>query len=125
MTTVSQPTQTTVAPPAEPTFVKPRFRVLNTANSYSVQVELPGVKKENVSINLEKDVLSLRASRSNTVPADWKPLYRELREANYQLRLHLNVPVEESKLSAKLENGILTLSLPLRETAKPRTISVS
>ncbi len=56
---------------------------------------------------------------------DWKPLYRELSDVNYQLKLKLNVPVEDSKLSAKLEDGVLTLTLPVKEAAKPRTIAVS
>ena len=124
MTTCCNPSTSTVQAPEE-TAVKPRFRVLNSAESYTVQVELPGVKKENVSVNLDKDLLSVRGTRSTTPPADWKPLYRELSDVNYQLRLKLNVPVEDSKLSAKLEDGILTLTLPLKEAAKPRTISVS
>jgi len=105
--------------------VKPRYRVLNATDSYSVQVELPGVKKENVSINLDHNVLTLRARRSTTPPADWKPLHRELNDVDYLLRLKLNVPVEESKLSAQLADGVLNLSLPVKETAKPRTIPVS
>jgi len=124
MTTVA-PAPTKVQAPEETPSVKPRFRVRTNAESYTIQVELPGVKKENVSVNLDKDLLSVRGTRSTTPPADWKPLYRELSDVNYQLRLKLNVPVEDSKLSAKLEDGILTLTLPLKEAAKPRTISVS
>jgi HSP20 family protein len=124
MTTVAN-TPSKVQAPEETPAVKPRFRVRTNAESYTVQVELPGVKKENVSVNLESDVLSVRGTRSTTPPADWKPLYRELSDVNYHLRLKLNVPVEDSKMSAKLENGILTLTLPVKEAVKPRTISVS
>jgi len=124
MTTVA-PAPTKVQAPEETPTVKPRFRVRTNVENYTIQVELPGVKKENVSVNLDKDLLSVRGTRSTTPPADWKPLYRELSDVNYQLRLKLNVPVEDSKLSAKLEDGILTLTLPLKEAAKPRTISVS
>lgn len=123
MTTCCNPSTTVQTP--EETAVKPRFRVLNSAESYTVQVEMPGVKKENLSVNLDQNVLSVRGTRSTTPPADWKPLYRELRDVNYQLKLKLNVPVEDSKLSAKLEDGVLTLTLPVKEAAKPRTIAVS
>jgi HSP20 family protein len=125
MSTCCNPSTSTVQTPAQTSAVKPRFRVQNSADSYSVQVELPGVKKENVSVNLDQNILSVSGTRSTTVPADWKPLYRELCDVNYQLRLKLNVPVEDSKLSAKLEDGVLTLSLPVKEAAKPRTIAVS
>ena len=121
MTTSCQPTQTQEQSEA----VKPRYRVQSAADSYTVQVEMPGVKKDHVTVNFDKDVLSVRGTRSTTPPADWKPLYRELSDVNYQLRLKLNVPVEDSKLSAKLEDGILTLTLPVKEAVKPRTISVS
>jgi HSP20 family protein len=105
--------------------VKPRYRVQNGTESYAVQIELPGVKKENVSINFDENVLTIRGRRSTAVPADWKTLHRELSDVDYLLKLHLNVPVEESKLSAKLADGILSLNLPMKETAKPRTIPVS
>ncbi len=105
--------------------VKPRYRVQNATDSYAVQVELPGVKKENLTINLDQNVLTVRGRRSTAVPADWKPLHRELSDVDYVLKLHLNVPVEDAKLSAKLADGILDLNLPVKETAKPRTIPVS
>jgi HSP20 family protein len=121
--TTCQPTQT---PTQEQTAaVKPRYRVQNASDSYSVQVELPGVKQDGVSLNLDRDVLTIRGRRSTTPPADWKPLHRELNEVDYLLRLKLNVPVEDSKLSAHLADGILSVTLPLKETAKPRTIPVS
>jgi len=124
MTTVA-PAPTKVQAPEETPSVKPRFRVQTNPESYTIQVELPGVKKENVSVNLDQDLLSVRGTRSTTPPADWKPLYRELSDVSYHLRLKLNVPVEDSKLAAKLEDGILTLTLPVKEAVKPRTISVS
>jgi HSP20 family protein len=105
--------------------VKPRYRVQNAADSYSVQVELPGVKKDGLTINLDRDVLTVRGRRSTAPPADWKPLHRELNDVDYLLRLKLNVPVEDSKLSAHLADGILNVTLPVKETAKPRTIPVS
>lgn len=121
--TTCQPTQTKSQ--EQTASVKPRYRVQNATDSYAVQVELPGVKKENLSINLDQNVLTVRGKRSSTVPADWKTLHRELSDVDYVLKLHLNVPVEDSKLSAKLADGILNLNLPMKEVAKPRTIPVS
>ena len=121
MTTSCQPTQTQEQSEA----VKPRYHVQTAAESYSVQVELPGVKKDAVSLNLDRNVLTVRGRRSTTPHADWKPLHRELNDVDYLLRLKLNVPVEDSKLSAQLADGVLTVVLPVKETAKPRTIPVS
>ncbi|MCE9519760.1 MAG: Hsp20/alpha crystallin family protein, partial [Verrucomicrobia bacterium] len=89
------------------------------------RVELPGVKKDNVRIDLDSDVLTIHAKRSSAAPAEWKPLHRELVEDDFVLRLKLNAPVEESKLAAKLEHGVLAVELPVKETVKPRSIPVN
>jgi len=112
--------------PAEPktAAVKPRYFVDGTQEAYEVRVELPGVAKDGVSINLEENVLTLRAKRTPSALSDWKTLHRELSGLDFLLRLRLNTQVDEEKMTAALENGILTLKLPVKEAAKPRRIEV-
>lgn len=110
---------------AVPTGVKPRYSIDGDQAAYSIRVELPGVKKNQVRIDLDSDVLTIQAKRSSAAPAGWKPLHRELAEDDFVLRLKLNAPVEESKLAAKLEHGVLAVELPVKETVKPRTIPVN
>lgn len=104
--------------------LKPRYEVSGNRESYDIRVELPGVKKEGLEIRLDKSILTLRAKRSVGPLATWKPLHRELPNLDYLLRLKLNAPVDDAKLSAKLEDGVLILHLPLKEAAKPRRIEV-
>ena len=104
--------------------VKPRYLVTVGKDSYQVRVELPGVRKDSVHVNLDRDVLTIRAERKANTADGWKTLHRELHVASYALRLKLNAPVDEAALTAKLEDGVLALSLPLKEAAKPRTIAV-
>ncbi len=103
---------------------RPRYQIETTSEAHTVRVELPGVVKEDVRLNLEDGVLSLSAARSRVVPEAWKPLHRELSDAGYELRLRLNDHVDEARLSATLEDGVLTLTLPVKEAAKPRAIAV-
>lgn len=103
---------------------KPLYNVTGNAEAYEVRVELPGVAKSGVKIDLEDNVLSIRGERQSATPEGWKTLHRELSTLGYQLRLRLNTPVDEDKLTANLENGVLTLKLPLKEAAKPRRIEV-
>ncbi len=103
---------------------RPRYQVEHSPEAHTVRVELPGVSKDAVRLNLDDGVLHLTAPRRSTVPANWKPLHRELSEAGYELRLKLNDRVDESRLSAGLEDGVLTLVLPVKETVKPRSISL-
>lgn len=105
--------------------MKPRYDVQAGADAYEVTVELPGVRKDKVAIQFEKGVLTLKAERQSTAQDGWKTLHRELNTLNYGLQLKVNVPVEEAALKAKLEDGILTLTLPVKEAAKPRTIAVA
>ncbi|MCE9519241.1 MAG: Hsp20/alpha crystallin family protein, partial [Verrucomicrobia bacterium] len=61
-----------------PVGVKPRYSIDGNQDAYSIRVELPGVKKDNVRIDLDSDVLTIHAKRSSAAPAEWKPLHREL-----------------------------------------------
>ncbi|HEY1052680.1 MAG TPA: Hsp20/alpha crystallin family protein [Prosthecobacter sp.] len=104
---------------------KPRYNVKGTADAYEVRVEMPGVSKNGVKIDLDDNVLTLRGERASSVPEGFKTLHRELSPLSYLLRLRLNTPVDEDKMAAKLEDGVLVLSLPIKEAAKPRQIPVA
>jgi HSP20 family protein len=103
---------------------KPLYNVNGNAEAYEVRVEMPGVPKSGVKLDLEDNILTVRGERNATVPEGMKTLHRELSPLSYLLRLRLNTPVEEDKMTAKLEDGVLTLRLPLKEVAKPRQIPV-
>lgn len=104
---------------------KPRFSIERQDDAFVIRVEMPGVPKSGVNIEYHEDVLTLRGERSVPVPADWKPLHQEISTLNYQLRLNVNTPVDDEKLTASLEDGVLTLTLPVKPTALPRQISVN
>jgi HSP20 family protein len=106
------------------TWRKPIYRVLDTADAHEIRIELPGVPKSGVSVRLEDHVLAVEGHREMAVPADWKSLHREIPDADYQLRLRLNLPVDENRLEARLEQGVLHLRLPVQESARPRQIEI-
>lgn len=103
---------------------KPRYFVNGDKDAYQLKIELPGVSKDGVSINLNENILAIRAKRKSAVPSDWKVLNRELHDLDFALRLKLNAPVDADKMTAKLEDGILTVRLPVKEAAKPRRIEI-
>lgn len=103
---------------------KPLYNVNASADAYEVRVEMPGVPKSGVKLDVEDGVLTVRGERNSTVPAGMKALHRELSPLSYLLRLRLNTPVDEEKMTAKLDDGVLTIRLPLKEIAKPRQIAV-
>lgn len=103
---------------------KPIYRVLDGQDACEVRIEMPGVPKSGVSIHLEEGVLTVSGRRTPTAAESWKPLHREIPTEDYQLRLRLNTPVDEDRLEARLDHGVLSLRLPLRETARPRRIEI-
>ena len=103
---------------------KPRYNVAGTPDAYEVRVEMPGVPKTGVTLDLEKEVLTIRGERTKNQSAEVKALHRELSDLPYVLRLKLNTPVDEDKLTATMQDGILTVQLPVKEAANPRKIAV-
>ncbi|MEZ5387155.1 MAG: Hsp20/alpha crystallin family protein [Prosthecobacter sp.] len=103
---------------------KPLYNVNGNAEAYELRVEMPGVPKNGVKLDIDDNVLTVRGERNSSVPEGMKALHRELSPLNFLLRLRLNTPVDEEAMNAKLEDGVLTIRMPLKQTAKPRQIQV-
>lgn len=126
MNTTCTPSTCTPAPSGVTESVrKPLYNVNGSADAYEVRVEMPGVPKGGVKLDLEDNILTVRGERAVAVREGMKTLHRELSPLNYLLRLRLNTPVDEEKLTAKLEDGVLSITLPLKEAAKPRQITIN
>ncbi len=89
-----------------------------TDDSYEVRAEMPGVRKEDVSIELENAVLSIRAKRS---------LENEQGGGEITMARDITVgdDVAADKVKARMENGVLSIQLPKREARKPKAIKVA
>jgi HSP20 family protein len=125
-TTCCEPSKTVAKSPSARTerVLKPVYSVDSAEHAYEVRVELPGVPKGGVRVDLHENVLFIRGERRVKAPDSWRPLHRELPELDFRLRLRLNAPVDEDQMKASLEDGVLTLQLPIREAAKPRQIEI-
>jgi HSP20 family protein len=92
-----------------------------------VEAELPGFKKEEVDITLENQTLTISGERRETPEGekkgDW--LLNERRYTRFLRSFTLPPTVSEQSVNAKLENGVLTVTLNKREESKPRKITVS
>jgi len=112
-------------PPRQGAYLRPHYEVAQGKDAYTVRVYVPGASKDNVSITVDQDTLSIEAARKDVAPENWRARYREIPTADYRLRLNLNVPVDAENISAKTENGVLSITLPVAEAAKPRQIAVN
>lgn len=107
------------------TFQRPRFITSEDTSGSTVQIALPGVKKEDVALTLLEASLKIEAKRGDSVPADWKPHKQASSSADYALELQLGSRLDGTRTTATLDSGILTLKVPLKEEAKPRQIEVN
>lgn len=104
--------------------VKPRYESRYNEDSWEVSVALPGVRKGDVSVSIENEILDLAAIRRREAPEHSRPLADYPEERRYRLRLDVGPEVDPNGVDAGLEDGVLTLKLPLREEVKPRSIPV-
>lgn len=105
---------------------RPRYNVEESEHAYTVAVQVPGVNKSGVEVSLENTTLTLTATRNRVKPSESaRVLRREIADADYRLNLEVNVPVSREGISAQVVDGVLTLTLPKAEEAKPRRIEVN
>lgn len=108
---------------AERALVAPLVNIVENKDGYVLQAEMPGVNKEGLSINLEANVLTLEGRRHPQNGAG-KLLYRESRGADYRRVFELDPDIDAARISARIEQGVLTVQLPKAEKVKPRKIAV-
>ena len=104
---------------------KPEYDVKETADAYGLTVYLPGVAKENLEITAEENQIRIFAPRSFQAPSGWTPLYRESTDSAFELILGHDNLVDADKVVAELKDGVLRVSLPKHEAAKPRKIAIN
>ena len=118
------PARSEPASPAEPT-IKPAYEIKETDDAYGLTVYLPGVAKDAVEITTDEGQLRIFGRRAWRQPEGWTSLYRESAEAPFELVLAHDNLIDAGKVVAELKDGVLRVSLPKHEAAKPRKIAVS
>jgi HSP20 family protein len=104
-------------------FVVPEVNIFETKDGYVLEAEMPGVTKESLEITLEANELTITGNR-HFEPLPGEALFRESHDAGYRRVFELDPAIDTSKVSARMEQGVLTLTLPKSERVKPRKISV-
>jgi HSP20 family protein len=105
-------------------FIAPAATVLETTDGYTLEVEMPGVSKENLEMWVENNELTILGRRS--MPSvEGTLIHRESRQENFRRAFELDPSINAEKISAKIEQGVVTLTLPKAEQVKPRKITVA
>ncbi|HEY1109293.1 MAG TPA: Hsp20/alpha crystallin family protein [Opitutaceae bacterium] len=105
--------------------LRPSYAVNEAADAYAVTVQLPGVAKDGLEITAEDGQVRIVGRRAWKQPAGWTALHRESADAAYELVLTHDNSIDVAKVAAELTDGVLRVSFPKAEAAKPRKITVA
>jgi HSP20 family protein len=102
----------------------PATNVFETKESFLVRADVPGVAENDVSVSVEEEMLVLRGERKADVPVGYRVHLRERAPIAFTRKLPLPARIDASGVTARLENGVLTITLPKAKDSLPRQIAV-
>ena len=105
-------------------FVAPAVNIFETKDGYVLEAEMPGVSKAGLEVTLEGNEITI-VGRRHPEPVAGQLLFRECSESGFRRVFELDPAIDTGKISAKMEQGLLTLTLPNSEKVKPRKIAVT
>lgn len=105
--------------------IRPRVDIHEFDDRFEIHADLPGVRKEDLSVELDKGQLLLKAKRESAHSDKSHSVRRErLERVEYVRSFHIGELVEPEQVKGEMADGVLTLTLPKRERALPRRIEV-
>ena len=111
--------------PDEVSTLYPVVNVEETENEYLISAELPGMEKKDITISIENDVLSISGEKKGESKTENKNFHRfERSYGKFYRSFELPHSIDREKIDASYKNGVLNISLPKAEEAKPKQIEV-
>jgi HSP20 family protein len=104
-------------------FATPLVDIESTQDGYVVYAEMPGVSKDGLEVTVENGDLLIVGHR-RPLDVSGEPIYRESRPYDFRRVYELDPSIDTSRISARIENGLLIVNLPKAEKVKPRRIEV-
>jgi HSP20 family protein len=113
---------------SQPAWV-PQLDAHETTNAYVVQLDLPGVPVADVDVSFERNTLTVRGTRTRSAQApeqgESRVFFRERAWGSFTRSLRFPQHVEGTRISASYQDGVLTITIPKGEAAKPRKIEIA
>ena len=105
-------------------FVVPPVDVFENESGITLLADLPGVSRDLLGIRVDGDSLLIEATAATVGPQDMELVYGEAQVPSYRRQFTLSRELDASRIEASLKDGVLKLSIPKLEEAKPRRIEV-
>ncbi|MES9519891.1 Hsp20/alpha crystallin family protein [Streptomyces capoamus] len=96
-----------------------------SGDEFLVHFDLPGIDPETIELDVERNVLNIRAERRNPAPEDAEMLVAERPTGTFTRQLFLGETLDTERIDASYDAGVLTLRIPVAEQAKPRRIQIA
>jgi HSP20 family protein len=94
------------------------------ADGYVLNADLPGIDPSSVDVDVDGQLLSIRAERAPRIDGEVRWIARERSTGSYLRRFTLGQAIDTDRISASYDNGVLSVVLPVSEKAKPRKVEV-
>ena len=108
---------------ALPTFI-PRSDIYETEDNVVVTLDMPGANEDSIEVTLEKNILTINANSVHNAPEGYELGFAEFQTGDYERSFRLTDQINRDAIEALYKDGVLKLTLPKAEVAKPRKISV-
>ena len=105
-------------------FIVPPSSVIEGSDGYTLEVEMPGVNKDGLDISIENNELTIIGRRS-LPKIEGTLIHHESRQENFRRAFDLDPSIDANKINARIDQGLVRLTLPKAEHVKPRKIAVS
>jgi HSP20 family protein len=102
----------------------PATDIFESADALTIVMEMAGVDKKNLDVNVEDGILTVEGRLDFSKYEGMQPVYTEYNIGHYRRSFSLSSKIDQDRISAQMQDGVLTLLLPKAEEAKPRRISV-
>lgn len=116
-------TQQLMGTPARPTAMP--MDAYRQADTFVVELDLPGVDPESIDLDVEQNVLTVKAERRSSAGEDAEVLIAERPAGSFSRQMFLGETLDTGRIDASYDAGVLRLTIPVAEQAKPRKISIT
>jgi len=106
-------------------FYVPKTDIYERADAICVVMEMPGVDKDGITIRVEEDVLHIEGHIDFANYDNMQPVYTEYNIGHFSRHFSLSSKIDQDKISASTNDGVLQIVLPKAEEAKPKKIEIS
>jgi HSP20 family protein len=103
----------------------PTADIFETDRALTVVLEMPGVSKDNVEVNVDDGILKIEGKIDFSKYEDLRPVYTEYNIGHYSRSFQLSSAIDQEKISAEMRDGVLAVVLPKSERAQPRKVAVT